>query len=257
MYGMEERIVNKAKQLCRERDVTPIFVRERGSRMIGVSHEDSDWDAFILFRQEPMDYVKLGGYKDTISKKYDGGDIDFHGWNIQKFAKLLKDSNPNAVEILMGDTGYINRVRWDIFEELREDVKENFNHMSLYHHYLSLAESNYEKYISSGNDCTYNRQFYVMRATMMAKHIRKEGTFPNVDVNEFMEQTNSMTNKESGLLTMLTDRKSNGELGEANNHVGTILENEKKVEMEPTDERIKQPSTDIINELIEWRFGYE
>jgi predicted nucleotidyltransferase len=257
----EELIENKMRLLCAEceSDIVPVAGRERGSRMIGVEHDDSDWDAFLLFAQPAEKYAMLSGYKDTVSRKFMDGDIDIHGWNVRKLAKLGTDSNPNAIEFLFSDETYFNdlndsadpmHTERDLLAELREDAAENFNHMALYNHYLSLARSNYEKYVASGNDCTYNRQFYVMRATMMAKHIRVEGSFPRLDVWEFANQTDCLTTDEESLLVDLSRKKSLGHLGEASDLVGMYLEREDAAEMEPTDERIREPSRELYDELI-------
>lgn len=247
----DEYIETKVRELAQERNLKPIAARERGSRMLGVPHEDSDWDVFLLFAQEPAEYVKLGGYTDTVSRKFDDGDIDIHGWNVKKFANLTTDSNPNAIEFLMSQKEYFNDVDFP-FGKIESDVQLNFNHMALYHHYLSLAKSNYEKYIESGNDCTKGRQFYVLRATAMAKHIREEGTFPALNVYDFLDQTDALDEELEGILTKLSDAKAAGQ-GEQDNPdiVGTFLDAEYDEFMEPTDERTYNPSRQILNELIE------
>jgi predicted nucleotidyltransferase len=248
---IEEKVLN----LASEREVIPIAARERGSRMIGVAHKNSDWDVFLLFAQPAEKYATLSEYRDTVSKKYDGGDIDIHGWNVQKLGKLALDSNPNAIEFLMSDKTYFNNLegyygRDNILEELEDDARANFNHMALYHHYLSLARSNYEKYISSGNDCTSNRQFYVARATAYATYIRKEGRFPPLDVWEFLNKESCLENDSRFLLEYLSNKKSVGSLGEMEDKVGPMLEGETQADMEPTDERINQPTKELYNDLI-------
>jgi predicted nucleotidyltransferase len=248
----DEYIIEKMYEAAEDKGVLPIAGRERGSRMIGVAHDESDWDAFLLFAQPAEEYALLSGYTDTLSRKFDDGDVDIHGWNVQKFAELAQDSNPNAVEFAMSENEYFNNLPEDglALDRITADLKHNFNHMALYHHYLSLAKSNYEKYVASGNDCTYNRQFYVMRATMMAKHIREEGTFPKLNVWEFLDQTDAPHQEERNLLTLLSEKKENGELGEANNIVGMYLDDERDIFMEPTDERINNPDKELLNDLI-------
>lgn len=248
----DEYIIEKMEEAAEDKSVIPIAGRERGSRMIGVAHEESDWDAFLLFAQPAEEYATLSGYTDTLSRKFDDGDVDIHGWNVQKFAKLAADSNPNATEFLMSEKEYFNRLPDDglALDRIEADMRHNFNHMALYHHYLSLAKSNYKKYVESGNDCTYNRQFYVMRATMMAKHIRKEGTFPHLDVWDFLDQTDCLGADERDLLEMLSTKKQNGQLGEADDLVGLHLNDEDDTFMDPTDERINQPTKELLNELI-------
>ena len=248
----EEHIIERMEEAAEDKGVIPIAGRERGSRMIGVEHEESDWDAFLLFAQPVEEYVTLSGYTDTLSRKFDGGDIDIHGWNVKKFATLAQDSNPNAVEFIMSENEYFNNLPNDglVLDRIRADMKHNFNHMALYHHYLSLAKSNYEKYVSSGKNCTSNRQFYVTRATLMAKHIRKERTFPKLNVWNFLEQTDALDENERNLLELLSEKKQGGELGEWPDQCGPVLEHEQDVFMEPIDERINNPEKELLNDLV-------
>lgn len=242
-------IVEDINTLCEEKNIEPLVAKERGSRMIGVTHDDSDWDVFLLFTQDLPDYIKLGTYIDTVSKKYREGDVDIHGWNIQKFASLLLGSNPNAIEFLLSEHQYLNNTGSRI-EELKEHIENNFNCMALYYHYISLAKNNYENHVVSKKNCTYNRQFYIIRATLMAKHIREEGTLPKVNVWEFLEQTDSINTEEREILRDLSEKKEKGILGEASDISGKIVESEREKNMEPTEERIKKPSVQKINNFI-------
>lgn len=249
---MDNKIIERMEEAAEDKGVIPIAGRERGSRMIGVEHQDSDWDAFLLFAQPAEEYAVVSGYTDTLSRKFDGGDIDIHGWNVQKLAQLALDSNPNATEFLMSEKQYF--VASDeigrLLDECRTEMHHNFNHMALYHHYLSLARSNYEKYIASGNDCTSNRQFYVTRATAMAKYIRKEGQWPPLNVWDLLRRETVLDKGERNLLESLSHKKADGDLGEMADEVGPFLEREADADMEPQDDRINQPSKEPFNELI-------
>lgn len=248
----DDYITRKAKEAADDKSVIPIAGRERGSRMIGVEHQDSDWDAFLLFAQPAEEYAVLSGYTDTLSRKFDDGDVDIHGWNVQKLAQLALDSNPNATEFLMSEKQYF--VASDeigrLLDECRAEMHHNFNHMALYHHYLSLARSNYEKYIASGNDCTSNRQFYVARATAMAKYIRKEGQWPPLNVWDLLRLETVLEEDERDLLESLSHKKADGNLGEMPDEVGPMLDAETDAEMNPKDDRINQPSKEPFNDLI-------
>lgn len=249
---MESKIEVRMREAAEDKGVIPIAGRERGSRMIGVEHEDSDWDAFLLFAQPAEEYATISGYSDTLSRKFDNGDIDIHGWNVQKLAELALDSNPNATEFLMSDKQYFckNGEIEDLLNDCEQEMFHNFNHMALYHHYLSLAKSNYEKYIASGNYCTSNRQFYVTRATAMAKFIRKEGYFPPLNVWDLLRVETILEQDERNLLQIVSEKKECGELGEMPDQCGPMLEREQDAAMEPQDDRINQPDKKPFNDLI-------
>lgn len=84
---MEMRIREELCRLEDKKDIQLINARERGSRMLGAEHDDSDWDVLFLFAQEPDRYVTIHGRIDSIHEPHLGEDeqIDLHGWNIDKF----------------------------------------------------------------------------------------------------------------------------------------------------------------------------
>ena len=252
---MEEKILDELCRLEDEKDIELINARERGSRMLGAEHDDSDWDVLFLFAQEPDRYATIHGRIDSIHEPHLGEneEIDLHGWNVDKFGDLIADSNPNAIEFCReGAREYLaTRSEADAaLRELAEDARENFNHMSLYHHYISMGKRNWKKYIDSGNDCTKGRQFYVARSVAMAQGIRKGGEMPPLDARKLADYRpiDMFTRK---VLAKLTEAKRAGHgPQESPDIVGALYEAESNADMEPTDERINSPDTELIDEFI-------
>lgn len=128
------------------RNVTPIAARSFGSRMMNLHSDSSDYDILLLFAQEPEEYVQVGGYKDTFSSSYNTTDIQ--SWNIKKFAELLNNSNPTAIEFLQSPVEYyVNEEYGHWLDILYDMASESFQPIAMYYHYHSLAKDNYEKYI--------------------------------------------------------------------------------------------------------------
>ena len=67
--------------------LTVLAARDVGSRAWNLASESSDYDVGFLFRQEPLDYVTLGGTVSTV--RDDRGDVEVRGWNVTRFAELL------------------------------------------------------------------------------------------------------------------------------------------------------------------------
>jgi len=110
---------------------------------------DSDRDAMFIFDQPALAHKTLGNEVDTIhTEKYD---VDFHGWNLRKFASLLSDSNPQALDFLNSEIQYHTAEPKHAISEQLEDLRlyanRNFNPIRLYMHNRSKAKSNYEKYV--------------------------------------------------------------------------------------------------------------
>jgi predicted nucleotidyltransferase len=252
---MEMKIREKLCRLEDEKDIELINARERGSRMLGAEHDDSDWDVLFLFAQDADRYATIHGRIDSIHEPHLGEDeqIDLHGWNIDKFGELIRDSNPNAIEFCRkGAKEYIQALDPinEDFLALAKNARENFNHMSLYHHYISMGKRNWKKYIDSGNDCTKGRQFYVARSIAAAQHIRNSGTLPPMDAIRLSESA-CISDEMSGILQKLTlaKRAGHGEQ-ESPDIVGELYKAESEAPMEPTDERIDSPDTEIIDDFI-------
>lgn len=246
---MKNEILTKLDEIESERGITIHSARERGSRMMGVAHDDSDWDIMFVYSMEPWKYAAPGHSMKTITVSDEP--LDLHGWNIDKFANHLLDSNPDAIEFLMADT--YREDSSHLWEVLREDATENFNHMALYHHYISMAKKNYCKYIESGNDCTRGRQFYVMRATAYARYIRLEGHLPPMNVYDFLDEAHphALSDEEHDKLMWLADQKSLGRGSEDQpDVVGEFYEAESSAPIEANKGRIRSPDRDLLIELV-------
>jgi len=250
---MHKKIRQKLREIEKENDIHIVNARERGSRMLGASHDQSDWNVMFLFAQDAANYATINGHIDSIHEPHLGEneEIDLHGWNIDKFGRLVSDSNPNAIEYCREDAKeYICSAAYAEFLELAENARDQFNHMSLYHHYISMAKRNWKKYIDSGNDCTKGRQFYVIRPLAMAEGIRKGGEMPPLDARELAdyEPVSLETRK---ILAKLTEAKRAGHgPQESPDIVGALYELESEAPMEPVDERITSPDDELIDAFI-------
>lgn len=244
---MQSEILAKLSEIQAENDIHIISAREMGSRMLGVEHPQSDWDIMFIYAfDDAWKYPAIGYSKETMD--FEEGEMDFHGWNIDKFATLLQESNPQALEFLAAAPYRENH--WKCWDDIEADAFENFNHMALYHHYISLAKSNYTKYISNGNDRTAGRQFYIARALGCASHIRKAKEFPPMDAKRLIEE-GEMNDELRGLLKRFTEAKiaGNGDMDQPD-LIGPLYRAEREAPMEPTDERTNSPNPELTNELL-------
>lgn len=250
---MRDKVREELFRLEREKNIHIINAHERGSRMLAVSHEESDWDVLFVFAQDASVYAKIHGHIDSIHEPHLGENdqIDLHGWNIDKFGGLLLDSNPNAIEYCIPSFKYIT-YHGPSWEPMAEDAKDNFNHMSLYHHYISMGKRNWKKYVDSGNDCTKGRQFYVARAVACARFIRTRGDLPPMNAFALASVLEEENHELGRVLRKLATAKVKGH-GEQENPdiVGPLYKAESETPMDPTDERIRSPDASLIDNFIE------
>jgi predicted nucleotidyltransferase len=250
---MKQQIQEKLTETAREHDVSIVNARERGSRRINAEHDDSDYDVFFLFHNEPTDYALVGrGRTQSIHAPDDP--IDLHGWDVRKFGELLSDSNPDAIDYCRTETEYISARgigAAEEFEAMAEDAVENANLMALYHHWLSMAESNYKKYVADDPlGAPINRQFHVARAVANAAYIRNTDELPPLDVDELVD-AGGVPAETSAVLEGLLDQRRAGD-GETviENSVEEIFYDERSEPMNANDERTKNPNVSLIDQFI-------
>jgi hypothetical protein len=91
---MKNEILEELKKIEEENNIKIIFASDTGSRTLGYSTEESDYDLRFIYIQKPENYLKLKEGKDTIQKKVsiDNGmksDFDFVGFDIKKALNLI------------------------------------------------------------------------------------------------------------------------------------------------------------------------
>ncbi|MWG33932.1 nucleotidyltransferase domain-containing protein [Halomarina oriensis] len=123
-------------------DLTVLAARDIGSRAWNLASESSDYDVGFLFRQEPMEYVTLGGTVSTV--RDERGEVEVRGWNVTRFAELLASSNPTVLEFLHSPLRYRDH---DALTRLEAAVADQFRPIGVYHHYRSMAARQYHKYL--------------------------------------------------------------------------------------------------------------
>ena len=130
-----------------EYGIEGLLMRDFGSRAYNLSSDNSDHDAILVFRQNPHNWVKVGRSTEHFQREFE--DIDIQGWSLKKFASLIADSNPTAMEFLNSPITYYfyDKEIESYFEKLRVYCNDNFNPIGLYYHYRSLANENYSKYV--------------------------------------------------------------------------------------------------------------
>ena len=151
-----------------------LFAVETGSRLWRIESKDSDYDIRFVYVRKLEDYLRINKLRDVI--EFQSKNMDFVGFDIYKFVKLLLNSNPSIIEWLKSDITYYDDGKSK--KLLLSFIEKNFNPISLYHHYKSMCKSNYLKYIKSGNLMTYKKYLYALRGLINAKWVLKKNRIP-------------------------------------------------------------------------------
>lgn len=167
-------------KLENDNNIHIFYAVEAGSRVTGLNSVDSDYDIrFIFCYKDVKKYISLESSHDTITGFSSDRIYDWHGWDIFKTLKSLKESNPSILEWLYSSTIY----RDDGFFKKSCVVIINMMHtgLSLMYHYKSMAYTNWITHLALGTQEEVNRKkyFYVIRPIcilqyLLEQHVEKD-----------------------------------------------------------------------------------
>ena len=162
--GSFDAVSKELTYIERENDVRIVFACESGSRAWGFESPDSDFDVRFVFVRPLSDYLMLNEQKDTIERP-EIDRIDASGWDLRKFLRLLRDSNPSAIEWLGSPIVYREDSAFWKAKKLRETC---FDPVSGAWHYYGMAKKHDLHYLKP--DLVHVKKYlYIVRAILAAE----------------------------------------------------------------------------------------
>lgn len=165
-----------------QRDDIPLYHIESGSRLWGIASPDSDYDMRGFHLPSKAAYYDYRKHRDLIEVL--DGDFDLVSYTVDKMFGLLAKSNPTTIEWLRAHIVYLNAL--PDFETFQREVLSMVDYRALYHHYRSIAYSQF-KLMESGRLFTYKKAFYCFRAILSAQVARRR-ELPALDVETLFAQ---------------------------------------------------------------------
>ncbi|MBI1322057.1 hypothetical protein GC170_02560 [bacterium] len=156
---MHEVIVDRLEKIAREDDVRILFACESGSRAWGFASTDSDYDVRFVYVRSREKYLGLDEPRDVIERPIEG-DLDINGWDLRKFLRQFRKSNPVTTEWL--DSPIVYHESTSTAARVRELVPELFRPTTAWHHYLSMANTNY-RVSHKSDEIALKKYFYILR----------------------------------------------------------------------------------------------
>ena len=147
--------------------------------------KNSDYDIRFVYIRDIKDYLRIGKLPDVI--EHMKGEMDFVGFDIFKFTKLLLNSNPNIINWLKCKLIY--STDGTTKELFRKFIEQKFNPIALYHHYRSMCKQNYLKYLKTSALMTHKKYLYCMRGLVNAKYVEQNHELPPIDFKEALSNT--------------------------------------------------------------------
>lgn len=172
---MKEKILQKLKEIEKQKDVEILFAVESGSRAWGFSSPDSDYDIRFIYKHKPDYYLSLWEKPDVIEFMTED-DLDGSGWDLRKTVKLLAKSNAPLLEWLFSPIVYFEN---EVFAtQMRELAVECFLPIAVLHHYLGTTKNFME--VCKLEEVKLKSYFYALRTALAGKWIIETNTFPPV-----------------------------------------------------------------------------
>lgn len=178
---MENKILDKLKQIEKEKGVKVLFAVESGSRAWGFASPDSDYDIRFIYKHEADYYLSLWEKPDVIEFMTED-DLDGSGWDLRKAVKLLAKSNAPLLEWLYSPVVYYENE--EFANAMRELAKDCFSPIATLHHYLGTTKNFME--VCEQEEVKLKSYFYALRTALAGKWIIENNSFPPVDFMELL-----------------------------------------------------------------------
>ena len=169
--SVESTISKELDFIERSEGVKILFDVESGSRSWGFASPDSDFDVRFVYARRIRDYLALNEPRDVIEHAMKaeniGLDVDFDaaGWDLRKFLRLMRNSNPSSFEWLGSKTVYREDSSWCVVRKLSESC---FEPRSVGYHYLGMLKNHDRKYLGA-EKVAPKKYLYCIRAILAAR----------------------------------------------------------------------------------------
>lgn len=165
MTEIQKTIQTELDALEVERGVRVLLAVESGSRAWGMASPDSDYDVRFVYVRHVADYLRLENLRDTIEWKLDET-LDITGWDLAKFLRLLRGSNPTAYEWLSSPIVYRETPE---FAPIREFAPACFAPAASAFHYLGIVRGTDQKDIDKDALVKAKKYLYAIRGVLAAR----------------------------------------------------------------------------------------
>jgi predicted nucleotidyltransferase len=152
-----------------EFDITILFAVEAGSRATGLHSHVSDFDVrFVFYHNSKAKYLSLCDPAECLSGFSHDRIIDWQGWDVRKSLKLIRQTNPTAVEWVYSPIVYIcRRDVVDFAAECRHIVEIQRHRVPLVFHYAAMARKVFVSEIDGQLRVSTKKYLAVVRGVLM------------------------------------------------------------------------------------------
>lgn len=178
---MKQSILNKLYEIEEKYQIKILFAIESGSRAWGFPSVDSDYDVRFIYTKSLNEYLKVNHTDDFLDFAIND-DLDFKGWDLKKFLKLMYASNATPFEWIQSPIFYISKD--DFIIEINQTLSNYFCQQTLTHHYLGLSKKKTEQL--DDENIKLKDLFYVLRSLLAAKYCLVKNECPPMEFSKLI-----------------------------------------------------------------------
>ena len=123
----------------------------------------------LSMARTPDWYLSIDDRRDVIELPIDG-DLDINGWDVKKALQLLIKPNPVLLEWLRSPIVY--RADEAAMEKIAALGEKTAHQRPSTHHYLHLADSQYQRFIAGEESVKLKKYFYALRPALALRFLR-------------------------------------------------------------------------------------
>lgn len=235
-----EKELASIERVC---NVEILLAVESGSRAWGMASQTSDYDVRFVYTHPLDDYLTLKEARDVIEWKLDET-LDIAGWDIRKYLRLMRNSNPTVFEWLSSPIIYKESIN---FFPVRTVAEACYTGKASAFHYLGMAHHEIKR-IHKNESIPIKTYLYAIRAILAARWSICMNDPAPILINDLI-QAELEPNMRSFAENLISIRSHNNEATEAsrNKQLDTWLE----IEWRSLNEKARAlPS----HEKIEWKY---
>jgi uncharacterized protein len=194
-----------------EHGVKVLLAVESGSRAWGFESPNSDYDARFIYVHPKDWYVSVGLEEQRDVIEYPIVDeIDINGWDLRKALRLFAKSNPAFVEWIQSPIIYTEC--GPFAAQARALLPSHYACDSGFHHYLSMAKSNYREYLQ-GDMVKIKKYFYVLRPLLAVRWLNRYGCAPPIAFDKLLHLIDDQPDLMAAIDSLLIQKRAAPELG--------------------------------------------
>ncbi len=206
-----EEILRQLQNIEAQNNVRILFAIESGSRAWGFASPDSDFDVRFVYAHPVEWYLRVHPQRDVIELPIDA-DLDINGWELRKALQLMAKCNPTLLEWL--DSPIVYSDHQESKAQLRSLAKSFFRPVTCWHHYHSMAKTNYREYLQE-DMVKLKKYLYVLRPLLACQWVEAGFGMPPMEFEILVNRLVTQTNLQCAIQNLLEQKKQTAEAGMA------------------------------------------